>query len=117
MEEEWKDFEGLQLAGVEWDPKRNDIAEFFFIMSNGKKSELKSPSIMQPYLLNLQGKTLRKVQMYHNSSCLCGMRFYDQNQSLVLEVGRIEETMNEVVLEEDERIIGFKARNNTTDKT
>ncbi len=80
-------------------------------MSNGEKSELNSPTYkFQPYFLNLEGKTVRKIHMYHNGEFLYGLKFFDQNSLLILEVGKIEQTMKEVVLEEDERIIGFKAR-------
>ena len=68
------------------------------MMSNGKKSEIKTTYQMKSFMLNLQGKTLRKVQMYHDTTLLYGMKFFDQNSSLILEVGRIEQKMTEVVL-------------------
>ena len=98
MKEEWKDFEDIQLAGVEWDPNGEYNGVFNFMMSNRKKSELKTPYKIKSFMLNLQGKTLRKVQMYHDTNLLYGMKFFDENSSLILEIGRIEETMTEVVL-------------------
>lgn len=77
MKEEWKDCKDFQLAGVEWDPNGSFNGVFNFMMSNGKKSELKTPYQMKSFMLNLQGKTLKKVQMYYNTTLLYGMKFFD----------------------------------------
>ncbi len=77
MKEEWKDSEEIQLAGVEWDPNGIYNGVFNFMMSNGKKSELKTTYQMRSFMLDLQGKTPRKVQMYHNLNFLFGMKFFD----------------------------------------
>ena len=89
LKEEWKNFEGLQLAGVEWDPNGAYKGVFNFILSNGKKSELNTTYKMQPFMLNLEGKTVRKIQIYHDINRIYGLKFFDQNSSLILEVGRI----------------------------
>ena len=47
------------------------------MMSNGKKSELKTTYQMKSFMLDLKGKTLRKVQMYHDINYLYGMKFFD----------------------------------------
>ena len=41
MKEEWKDFEDFQIAGIEWDPNGQYNGVSNFMMSNGKKSEIK----------------------------------------------------------------------------
>jgi hypothetical protein len=57
---------------------------------------------------------IRKVQMrfYENSDFnLQGLRFFDEKDALIFEIGKHESNrMQEVLLAEDERIIGFISR-------
>ncbi len=55
-----------------------------------------------------QDKKIKKVQIQHDASCIRGFKFFDKNQLLIFEIGEIKatNTVTEVVLEENEQIIG-----------
>ncbi len=57
---------------------------------------------------------IRKVQMRFNEDKdynLQGLRFFDEKDALIFEIGKHESNrMQEVLLAEDERIIGFISR-------
>ncbi len=64
----------------------------------------------------LPDKPIRKVQMavYNNSSlCLQGLKFFDEKDNLIFEIGKQHESylVKEVLLQENERIVGFESRN------
>ena len=64
---------------------------------------------MKLFMLDLAGKSVRKVKIYHNLG-LNGFEFFDQNEDLILEVGNCYHSMTELILEENERIVGFLAK-------
>jgi hypothetical protein len=63
---------------------------------------------MKLFMLDLAGKSVRKVEIYHDYQ-LKGFKFFDQNRDLILEVGYTGDSMTELVLEENERIVGLRA--------
>jgi hypothetical protein len=75
-----KDLESLQLVGIEThEDNEGNFAVFNFQLSNGKRAVLaKNPYKMKLFMLDLAGKSVRKVQIYH-TSLLCGLKFFDQN--------------------------------------
>ncbi len=65
---------------------------------------------------NLPDKKIRKVQMVvHNDTDyfpLQGLKFFDEKNVLIYEIGKHDKSylVNEVLLKEDERIVGFWSR-------
>ncbi len=63
----------------------------------------------------LPDKPIRKVQMvvYNNSDfCLQGLKFFDKKDNLIFEIGKqdVRYLVKEVLLQENERIVGFESR-------
>jgi hypothetical protein len=75
-----KDLESLQLVGIETqEDNKGEWGVFNFQLSNGKRAVLaKNPYKMKLFMLDLAGKSVRKVQIYHDTS-LFGLKFFDQN--------------------------------------
>ena len=60
-------------------------------------------------MLNLAGKSVRKVQIYHGGNFF-GLKLLDNNLAFILEVVRCKAScMKELFLWENERIVGFIA--------
>ncbi len=77
-----KDLESLQLVGIEThEDNAGNWGVFNFQLSNGKKAVLSKNSYkMKLFMLDLAGKSVRKVQIYHSlNSILRGLKFFDQN--------------------------------------
>ena len=56
-------------------------------------------------------KKTRKVQIYINGNInVCGFKFFDTNSVQLFEVGAIKPEYKEVVIEENQQIIGIVAR-------
>ena len=75
-----QDLENLQLVGIETQEKnKGNYGVFNFQLSNGKRAVLaKNPYKMKLFMLDLAGKSVRKVEIYH-SLCLSGLKFFDQD--------------------------------------
>ncbi len=57
------------------------------------------------------GKKIKRVVIYNNSNCyIDGFEFFDKNNNLLLKLGYCVTKDKEIILEDDERIIGFKAK-------
>lgn len=57
------------------------------------------------------GAAVKKVVIYaHNSTYIRGIQFYDSNKACLLEAGVCEGKTKEIILEDNERLIGVKAR-------
>jgi hypothetical protein len=57
------------------------------------------------------GKKIKRVVIYNNSNChIHGFEFFNKNNNLLLKVGASPTKDKEIILEDDERIIGFKAK-------
>ena len=68
-------------------------------------------------MLDLAGKSVRKEQIYRDK-CLFGLKFFEPNWALILEVGKCEKSKKELILGENERIVGlvaYKVNNGTSD--
>jgi hypothetical protein len=83
MKEEFKagnkqDMESLQLVGIETqEDNKGNYGVFNFQLSNGKRAVLKNNKYkMKLFMLDLTGKSVRKVLIYHNNH-LCGLKFFD----------------------------------------
>ncbi len=64
----------------------------------------------------LPDKPIRKVQMAVTNSiyfCLQGLKFFDEKDNLILKIGKRHESylVKEVLLQENERIVGFESKN------
>ena len=54
---------------------------------------------------------IRKVEIYHNGRCILGFKFFDKKNTFLFEIGdTTNKLMTEVVIEENEQIIGVKAK-------
>ncbi len=107
-----QDLESLQLVGIETqEDNAGNYGVFKYQLSNGKRAVLANNSYkMKLFMLDLAGKSVRKVEIYHSPcSCLFGLKFFDQNLALILEVGKCTGSIKELILEENERIVGFVA--------
>ncbi len=63
----------------------------------------------------LPDKPIRKVQMMalnDSNFCLQGLKFFDEKDSLIFEIGKQDYRflVKEVLLQENERIVGFESR-------
>jgi len=75
-----QNLESLQLVGIETqEDNKGNLGVFNFQLSNGKRAVLgKNPYKMKLFMLDLAGKAIRKVQIYHGScSRLFGFKFFD----------------------------------------
>ena len=65
-------------------------------------------------LFPLDSRVVRKLEITFNhiDFYITRMRFFDADQNLIAEVGRLRQdtSMKEFVLDEDERIVGFASR-------
>ncbi len=76
-----QDLESLQLVGIETQEDNTGNAGVFnFQLSNGKRKVLAKNSYkMKLFMLDLAGKSVRKVRIYHSDHNLRGLKFFDQN--------------------------------------
>ena len=82
-----------------------------FNLKNGLKTDQKYPN----YTFDLEakiGEGVKKVVIYHGgSNHIYGFRFYDKSNTLLCEAGGdFTNNPTEIVLEDDEVIMGFIAR-------
>ncbi len=85
--------ENLRLTGLYYH-KGDDAActyecRWNFILSNGQESAIKNDKVMTKH--TLPDKPIRKVQMvvYNNSNfCLQGLKFFDEKDNLIFEIGK-----------------------------
>ncbi len=73
-----QDLESLQLVGIETnEDNAGNYGVFNFQLSNGKRAVLGTNSYkMKLFMLDLAGKSVRKVQIYH-CTVLRGLKFFD----------------------------------------
>ena len=109
--------ENLRLTGLyyhEGGPSIGYYCRWNFILSNGQESAIKDDKVMAKY--TLPDKPIRKVQMAvinNESYCsLQGLKFFDEKNVLIYEIGKHDKSylVKEVLLKEDERIVGFWSR-------
>ena len=76
-----QDLESLQLVGIETqEDNKGNYGVFNFQLSNGKRAVLaKNPYKMKLFILDLAGKSVKKVQIYDDGSFLIWLKFFDQN--------------------------------------
>lgn len=96
--------EPLNLAGIEFSRQNTKDGRFNFILSNGVKTEgekgVKYISGMIP-----QDKMTKKVKIYSNTR-VRGFEFFDENNKVILTIGKCGYRVTEVLLEDGEKIIG-----------
>ncbi len=57
------------------------------------------------------GKKIKRVVIDNAENChIYGFEFFDKNNNLLFKVGGCSTKDKEIILEDDERIIGFKAK-------
>ena len=56
------------------------------------------------------GKKIKRAVIYNDGDYIDGFEFFDKNNNLLLKVGDCSNKDKEIILEDDERIIGFKAK-------
>jgi hypothetical protein len=114
--------ENLRLTGLYYHEGDSAAYDYWcrwnFILSNGQESAIKNDKVMTPH--SLPEKLIRKVQMALNNSnfCLQGLKFFDEKDNLIFEIGKQDERflVKEVLLQENERIIGFESRKHSDDR-
>lgn len=96
--------EPLNLAGIEFSRQNTKDGRFNFILSNGVKTKgekgVKYISGMIP-----QDKITKKVKIYSNTR-VRGFEFFDENNKVILTIGKCGYRVTEVLLEDGEKIIG-----------
>lgn len=97
--------EDFYLVGV----SNGSDFRFNFIASNGTRSEQKSDSVMQDYMMPETCRLTRKVEIYY-SGYLTGLKFFDENDLLLFQVGALSGQQTQVLVGADEQIIGFKGK-------
>ena len=112
--------QNLRLTGLyyhEGDGADNNyFCRWNFILSNGQESAIKNDKVMVKH--TLPDKPIRKVQMmvYNDSDypALQGLKFFDEKNVLIYEIGKHDKSylVKEVLLKEDERIVGFWSTKN-----
>ena len=109
--------ENLRLAGLyyhEGTGAENDFnSRWNFILSNGQESEIICDKVITEH--TLPDKPIRKVQMAvhkDNNFSLQGLKFFDEKDNLIFEIGKQDKRflVKEVLLQENERIVGFESR-------
>ncbi len=106
--------ENLRLTGLYY--HQGDSADighwcrWNFILSNGQESGIKCDKEMTKHML--PDKPIRKVQMvtYTNGTTgLQGLKIFDKKNNLIFEIGKEDRRfqVKELILEENERIVGF----------
>ena len=56
------------------------------------------------------GKKIKRAVIYNGGNYIDGFEFFDKNNNLLFKVGGCSTKDKEIILEDDERIIGFKAK-------
>ena len=109
--------QNLRLTGLYyhegWGAGSNDPCRWNFILSNGQESAIECDKVMTKHML--PNKPIRKVQMAvhkDNNFSLQGLKFFDEENVLIYEIVKYVKsyTVKEVLLKEDERIVGFWSR-------
>ncbi len=109
--------ENLRLTGLYYHEGTcadyNYYCRWNFILSNGQESAIRDDKVMSKH--TLPDKPIRKVQIVvHNDSNfgLQGLKFFDEKDNLIFEIGKKDESylVKEVLLQENERIVGFESR-------
>lgn len=81
-----------------------------FILSNGDRTEQASALTMKDHMIP-DGKSVKKVQIFCNNVLnIEGFQFFDRDGNVVFKIGRQTDAVSEVELQDDEQIIGFKAK-------
>ncbi len=82
-----------------------------FVLSNGQESAIKNDKVMTPH--SLPEKLIRKVQMMvrKDNHALQGLKFLDEKDNLIFEIGKQYQSylVKEILLQENERIVGFES--------
>ncbi len=108
--------ENLRLTGLYYHEGNGAAYDHYcrwnFILSNGQESAIKNDKIMTKH--TLPDKPIRKVQMalYNdNNFYLQGLKFFDEKDNLIFEIGKKDKRylVKEVLLQENERIVGFES--------
>lgn len=114
--EEGKALGDLQLIGVN---NNKNLLKFNFVLGNGWRSSLQARVRMQETLIEPAGQVIKTIKVHygeHNGlSCgLFGVTFLNKEGQKLLEAGDLEKatTVKEIVLEDDERVVGVKSRLN-----
>ena len=87
-------------------------ARFKFETKDGLVSDHpnNSRSELQRKEFNLKDTQISKIQVFYDSSYIGGFKFFSKD-GIVLEAGQLKNIeMKEVVLEEDERLIGVRSK-------
>ncbi len=109
--------ENLRLTGLyyhEGDGAAHDYyCRWNFILSNGQESAIRDDKVMSKH--TLPDKPIRKVQMAvlkNSDFCLQGLKFFDEKDNLIFEIGKQDKSylVKEVLLQENERIVGFESK-------
>ena len=83
-------------------------------MSHGEKSDLLDEVDPDNWyeVIRPEGAVVKKVVIYclHPHDYFEGIQFYDRENLLILQAGEFEGKSKEIILEENERLIGVKAR-------
>jgi len=104
----------LSLCGIDFSDGM--YKGFNFILNNGDRSEVRCMNQMKEYMIDFPNENIwiRVVQMWYYAALdvytLQGLKLFDQNGVLLLEVGYCDNRMTEFTMQPDERIIGFRSR-------
>ncbi len=71
---------------------------------------------MTKHMIPFQDRRIKVVQVFH-SSYIYGFRFLDSNFQTIFEVGCLNCVSTNIVLEDNEQIVGISAKTYTTHRT
>ncbi len=103
------------LTGIE---TSKDCDQFNFVFKDGKTSSVKMYSKTSRISISPENSVVRAVKVYYVvNDYVRGFELFDANKTCVLRIGntRAEYASNEILLEVDDRIVGFKSRLNSPD--
>jgi hypothetical protein len=92
--------------------------EFNFVFKNGETSTAPmSKKTITIKSITPRNSVVRVVLIHYNmNDFVKGFEFYDSNKTLVLGIGYKGQSSKEILLEADDRIVGFKSRLHNADE-